>query len=132
MSAALIGSHTTIPTRTTRAAESTPRPSGRLRLTRRGRVVFTTLAAIPLVVAVAVVGLSAGGAAANNAGAAAGASFTYITVDPGESLWQLAEAIAPDADPRDVIAEIMNLNQLSTAGIEPGQRLAIPLRYAQE
>ncbi|MGK9148569.1 LysM peptidoglycan-binding domain-containing protein [Plantibacter flavus] len=130
MSAALIGSHATIPTRAQRAVEVSARPSGRLRLTRRGRVVFTTLAAIPLVIAVAVVGLSAGGAAANNA--SGGVSFTYVTVDPGESLWQLAESIAPDADPRDVIAEIMNLNQLSTAGVEPGQRLAIPQRYAAE
>lgn len=131
MTAALIGSNATIPARTERAVETQARPSGRLRLTRRGRLVFTSLAAIPLVVGVAVLGLSAGGAAANNA-AAAGASFTYVTVDPGESLWQLAESIAPDADPRDVIAEIMNLNQLSTAGVEPGQRLAVPLRYAGE
>lgn len=131
MTAALIGSHATIPARSTRATEQHERSTGRIRLTRRGRVVFTSLAAIPLVVGVAVLGLSAGGAAANNA-AAAGTSFTYVTVDPGESLWQLAESIAPDADPRDVIAEIMNLNQLSTAGIEPGQRLAVPLRYASE
>ncbi|HXH34518.1 MAG TPA: LysM peptidoglycan-binding domain-containing protein [Plantibacter sp.] len=130
MSAALIGSHASIPVRTTRVAEASSRPSGRLRLTRRGRVVFTTLAAIPLVVAVAVVGLSAGGAAANNAASAT--SFTYVTVDPGESLWQLAESIAPDADPRDVIAEIMNLNQLRTSGVEPGQRLAVPQRYVAE
>lgn len=130
MSAALIGSHRVLPARTAQAPASDARSSRKLRLTKRGRVVFTTLAAIPLVIGVAVVGLSAGGAAANTE--AAGATFTYITVDPGESLWQLAESIAPDADPRDVIAEIMNLNQLSTAGIEPGQRLAIPERYAAE
>lgn len=130
MSAALIGSHRVLPARTAQAPASDARSSRKLRLTKRGRVVFTTLAAIPLVIGVAVVGLSAGGAAANTE--AAGATFTYITVDPGESLWQLAESIAPDADPRDVIAEIMNLNQLSTAGIEPGQRLAIPERYTAE
>lgn len=130
MSAALIGSHRVLPARMAQAPASDARSSRKLRLTKRGRVVFTTLAAIPLVIGVAVVGLSAGGAAANTE--AAGAAFTYITVDPGESLWQLAESIAPDADPRDVIAEIMNLNQLSTAGVEPGQRLAIPERYAAE
>lgn len=130
MSAALIGSHRALPARTAQAPASDAPSTRRLRLTKRGRVVFTSLAAIPLVIGVAVVGLSAGGAAANTA--AAGATFTYITVDPGESLWQLAESIAPDADPRDVIAEIMNLNQLSTAGVEPGQRLAIPQRYAAE
>ncbi|WP_314140238.1 LysM peptidoglycan-binding domain-containing protein [uncultured Plantibacter sp.] len=129
MSAALIGSHRALPARTAQVPTSDAPSTRRLRLTKRGRVVFTTLAAIPLVIGVAVVGLSAGGAAANTA---AGATFTYITVDPGESLWQLAESIAPDADPRDVIAEIMNLNQLSTAGVEPGQRLAIPHRYAAE
>ncbi|MGG7464367.1 LysM peptidoglycan-binding domain-containing protein [Plantibacter sp. YIM 135347] len=103
----------------------------RLRLTRRGRVVFTVLAALPLVVAVAVLSVGAGSAAASGPGVAGqSVQFTYVTVDPGESLWELAESIAPSADPRDVIAEIMNLNQLSTARVEPGQRLAIPQQYA--
>lgn len=99
----------------------------RLRLTRRGRAVVTTLAAIPLVAAALIFGLNAGGAAAS--GEAAGQSFDYLTVEAGQSLWQLAEQLAPSADPRDVIADIVSLNQLDSTDLEPGQRLAIPAGY---
>ena len=50
-----------------------------------------------------------------------------MTVEPGQSLWQLAETIAPTADPRDVIADIVNLNQLQSESLQPGQRLALPV-----
>ncbi|MFZ4896039.1 LysM peptidoglycan-binding domain-containing protein [Plantibacter sp. Mn2098] len=128
MTAALIG----IPTGSNTAPRTTTAPRTRLRLTRRGRVVFTTLAALPVVAAIAVLSISAGNAIASgpDIGAAGqGASFTYVTVDAGESLWQLAKSIAPTADPRDVVADIINLNQLTSSGVEPGQRLAIPIKY---
>ena len=102
-------------------------PRARLHLTRRGRAVFTTLAAVPLVAGALVLGVNVGGAAAGSGGA--GATFDYVTVQSGESLWQLAESIAPNADPRDVIADIVSLNQLSSTDIEPGERLAIPSQY---
>ena len=104
-----------------------PSPRRRMHLTRRGRVVFTTLAAVPLVAGALVFGLNSGGAAAGSSGA--GSMFDYVTVQSGESLWQLAETIAPNADPRDVIADIVSLNQLGSTDIEPGQRLAIPAKY---
>jgi len=44
-------------------------------------------------------------------------------------LWQLAEHIAPSADPREVIADIVNLNQLPSESVQPGQRLALPAEY---
>lgn len=96
-----------------------------LHLTRRGRVVFTALAAAPLVVGSLVLAINGGMAAASNDSAAV--DFTYVTVAPGESLWQLAESIAPTADPRDVIADIVSLNQLPSENVEPGQRLALPV-----
>ncbi|GAA1775062.1 LysM peptidoglycan-binding domain-containing protein [Agromyces lapidis] len=98
----------------------------RLRLTRRGRVVFTTLAGLPLIVWAFVVVLGAGGAAADVSGADAGAALEYVTVDAGGSLWEIAESIAPTADPRDTIAEILRINGLDEATIVPGQRLAVP------
>lgn len=99
----------------------------RLRLTRRGRVAFTTIGALPLVVWALVTILGSGGAAAE-AGAELGArTFDYVTVHQGDSLWAIAESIAPQGDPRDVIAEIMRLNGLDEATIEPGQRLALPV-----
>ncbi len=41
----------------------------------------------------------------------------------------LAEDLAPSADPRDVMADLVNLNQLVTEEVQPGQRLAIPEKY---
>ncbi|RXZ46347.1 LysM peptidoglycan-binding domain-containing protein [Agromyces fucosus] len=97
----------------------------RLRLTRRGRVVFTMLAALPLVVWVLVLVLGSGAAAADVD--SAGATFEYVTVGQGDSLWAIAEAIDPSGDVREVIAEIVRLNGLDDAVVEPGQRLALPL-----
>ena len=106
-------------------------PSVRLRITRRGRVVLASLVSLPLMaglVAFAILGF--GGASSATASADAGsASFDYVTVQAGETLWGLAEEIAPAADPRDVIADIVNLNQLSSAEVQPGQKLAVPSRY---
>lgn len=97
----------------------------RLRLTRRGRIVFTILAAVPVVVWALVTVLGAGGAAAEVDGA--GAMFEYVTIDQGDSLWAIAESIAPNGDPRVVIDEIIRLNGLDGAVVEPGQRLALPV-----
>ncbi|MDQ2662326.1 MAG: LysM peptidoglycan-binding domain-containing protein [Actinomycetota bacterium] len=110
----------------TRIREASP-ATNRLRLTRRGRVVFTTLGAVPLVAWAFVAVLGAGGAAAD-AGSDLGArSFEYVTVHQGDSLWAIAESIAPDDDPRAVINEIVRLNGLDDVVVEPGQRLALPV-----
>lgn len=102
-------------------------PRTRLRLTRRGRVVLTSLAAVPVVAVALFAGLSAVPAVAGSS--AADVSFRYVTIEPGQSLWSLAESIAPTVDPRDVIAEITSLNGLSSSSLEPGQQIAIPLGY---
>ena len=110
------------------AAQSDVRPAApRLRLTKRGRGVLTTLAAAPLVVAALVFALNGGIATATLDGS--GADFQYVTVDTGQGLWEVAETIAPHADPRDVIAAIMQLNQLESADVLAGQQLAIPAQY---
>jgi len=100
----------------------------RLRLTGRGRAVLTLLVALPVVIAL-VVGFFAGASALAEGAAPAGtapASFEYVTVQPGQSLWELASELAPSADPRDVIQEIKALNALDSSAVNPGQRLAIP------
>jgi hypothetical protein len=99
-----------------------------LRITRRGRAVLTLLIAIPLAIGAAITGIGAIGAAAGTQGSTA--TFQSVTVEPGESLWQVAQAVAPTADPRDVIADILNLNDLSSGDVQPGQRLAIPAQYS--
>ncbi|MEO7722535.1 MAG: LysM peptidoglycan-binding domain-containing protein [Pseudolysinimonas sp.] len=99
-----------------------------LRITRRGRAVLTLLIAIPLAIGAAVTGIGAIGAAA---GTHAGTTtFQYVTVESGESLWQVAQAVAPTADPRDVVANILSLNDLNSGEVQPGQRLAIPVQYS--
>lgn len=112
----------------TMGAASSARSTGRLRLTRRGRVVFTSLAAAPLIALAAYFGINAMPAVATSSSSAV--VFEYATIESGQSLWQLAASVAPEADPRDVIADIMRLNQLDSSTVSPGQRIAIPEQYA--
>lgn len=100
-----------------------------IRLTPRGQVVFTSLAAIPLVAMALGLALNGGLASAAGPTHKSAITFDYITIQAGESLWQIAQSIAPKADPRDVIADIVRLNRLGIDAVEPGQRLALPLAY---
>lgn len=99
----------------------------RLRLTRRGRIVFTVLASIPLVVWALVAVLGSGGAAADVSSTSPASSFEYVTIGRGDSLWAIAESLAPDGDPRELVDEIIRLNGLADSVVEPGQRLALPV-----
>lgn len=100
----------------------------RLHITRRGYALLTALVALPLVFAAGGLALNGGGAVASDS--AASVSFTHVTVQAGQSLWQLAGKIAPSADPRDVVSDIVHLNQLPSAVVQPGQSIAIPLKYS--
>jgi LysM repeat protein len=107
---------------------ATPARTARVHLTRRGRAVLTALAAIPLIVGATVFAFNGGAAIAS--GEAVSASFSHVTVAAGESLWEIAETVAPAADPRDVVSAIIDLNQLPNSLVVPGQSLAIPAEYA--
>ena len=99
-----------------------------LRLTRRGRIV---LIGVPLVL-LAVLLMSLSGLF--NSPAKASDSATDLTVTPtvtvtvqaGQSLWTIAGAVAPDRDARDVVADIVQLNNLSAGAVLPGQQLFVP------
>jgi hypothetical protein len=98
------------------------------RLTRRGRVVFTAVTAL-LITALGVgTGTAhAAGSSPSRGASSRGASSRYqVTVLAGENLWSLAEKLAPGADSRDLIAEIIGLNALSGTTIYPGERLWVP------
>ncbi|WP_052129126.1 hypothetical protein [Clavibacter michiganensis] len=110
-------------------AEAAVAPRTRLRITRRGRVVLTALVAAPLALGAGLVALNGGAAVASKD--ASGATFQYVTVSSGQSLWDLAEEIAPSADPRDVIASVVDLNRLPTSDVAAGQQLAVPTQYAR-
>ena len=53
-------------------------------------------------------------------------AFNYVSVMPGESLWQLAETYANGKNQQDWVAEIILLNNLQSADIVAGDRLALP------
>ena len=73
-------------------------------------------------------GINAGGATATSSST----PLQTVTVTSGESLWQVARHLAPNADPRDVILDIMNVNQLKSADIVPGEELRIPAQYSNQ
>jgi LysM repeat protein len=94
-------------------------------MTKRGRAVLLSLVATPLVLVALAFGISAGGATATSTST----PLAKVTVVNGESLWNVAQQIAPTADPRDVIADIESVNRLSSASIYPGEQLLIPAQY---
>jgi len=110
------------------AASGRPRdtPVAPLRLTRRGRVVVVTAAAL-LVTVVSL--LLAGVAQATNDGPsprAARQNLVQVVVHPGQSLWSVAESADPDQDPRAVIQQIIDLNSLNGDTVFAGQQLWVP------
>ncbi|MEV7607879.1 LysM peptidoglycan-binding domain-containing protein [Microbacterium sp. NPDC089320] len=106
------------------------RPATRLKLTARGRRVVLAIAAVPLAAGIAFAALSGGSAMASGEQAAT-ASFATVTVMPGDTLWSIAEGVAPGADPRDVIGDITRLNLLRGGELQIGQELAIPAQYSE-
>jgi LysM repeat protein len=55
----------------------------------------------------------------------AAVSSTWV-VQPGETLWVIAERIAPDTDPRETVARIVAMNDLPDSSVLIGQELQIP------
>ena len=92
-----------------------------LRITRRGRVVLGLALALP-VMALSVFLASSGALAESDA---ASNDFEYMTVLSGDTLWSIATMISPHEDPRDVVANIISLNQLETASLMPGKEIAL-------
>ncbi|QKJ19790.1 LysM peptidoglycan-binding domain-containing protein [Microbacterium hominis] len=102
----------------------------RLRLTVRGRRVLAALAALPAVAVLCAVVLGGGAAlASRDAGAPVG-SFETVIVESGDTLWAIAQQVAPAADPRDVVDDLVRLNALDGVSLQAGQRLAIPAEYS--
>jgi hypothetical protein len=92
-----------------------------LTLTRRGRVVISTLVASAIIA----VGLLFAGPGAQ-AGAESGADAPVYTVLAGETLWSIAKDLAPGQDPRVTIDQLMRVNNLRSADIRPGDVLLLP------
>jgi hypothetical protein len=93
-----------------------------LKLTVRGRRVVAILALLPIVVMFILIGTRA--AQAN----ATGPKTAVIKVESGQSLWDVALAIAPNEDPRNTIWAIKALNGLSSSEVQAGQGLIVPVK----
>jgi hypothetical protein len=113
--------------------QSAQRQAGRpapLRLTRRGKIV---LIGFPLMLLAALL-LSLAGFFNSPAKASESVEeltvtpTVTVTVQPGESLWAIAGSVAPERDPRDVVADIVQLNNLPAGAVLPGQQLYVPTR----
>lgn len=95
-----------------------PAATPSLRMTRRGRLVV-------LAVALLVV-LLPGAWRAMATAQVEGPATIAVTVQPGDTLWGIAAAMDPGADPRALIAEIRELNAMTQSGLVPGQVLVVP------
>lgn len=97
-------------------------------LTRRGRLVRTALLlALVLLVGLWLVGrLMAQPAVTEGAPASTVVPTLRVTVVEGDSLWAIARAADPAADPREVVLDIRALNGLTSNTIQPGQVLLVP------
>jgi LysM repeat protein len=71
----------------------------------------------------------AGAAQATNHALSPGASrqnLVQVIIQPGQSLWSVAESADPDQDTRAVVQQIVDLNGLSSDVVFAGQQLWVP------
>lgn len=112
-----------------RRHQSADRP-GPVRLTRRGRAVAAglTILAATAVAVVLWLSLAAGAQASSHAQSARAGyrGMTQVVVRPGQTLWSIASAAEPSADPRIVIQQIMDANALGGTSIHAGELLWVP------
>jgi len=119
-----------LPTERTRPVVPRPvgarvvRPApGHLRLTRRGRLV--TAAATVLIAALTLVGVVSRAGSLRETAPVPASAPAQVVVAPGETLWSIAVRVAPDRDPRPVVAGIQRLNDLPTPDVHAGQTLLL-------
>jgi LysM domain len=95
-----------------------PRPA------RRGRVSATGVSA--LLIGALSVGLATAAQATRAESASPGRYLAKVAVRPGQSLWSLAEAYDPDADTRQVVQQIRQLNSMTGDQVRVGEVLWVP------
>ena len=110
---------------------STARRPGRLARVRWSRVLSLILAAGLLVaVAVTVLGRAQADTAVDRGDGAvvvgSQAALGEHVVAPGDTLWALAQNVAPGVDPRETVDRIMRLNGLQGVDVQVGTVLLLP------
>ncbi len=110
-------------------APAIPARQAPLRLTRRGRVAAVLgLVLLASLVSTRVFALATGPASGRSAAAAPAGPMTgsTVVVQPGDTLWAIASRVAPKADPRVTVQEIIDRNGLVGASVRAGQVLVLP------
>ncbi len=111
-----------LPVQRAAVRSSNTQTSSPVRLTVRGRRVVALLALLPIVLAFLLIGTRAAQADAS------GPTTAVVKVEAGQSLWDVAVAIAPNEDPRSTIWTIKALNGLETSEVQAGQALVVPVQ----
>ena len=109
------------------SASAHAHPSAPLRLTRRGRVVITCLTALVLLLGFWM-GARHGARATSGGGPEPVAARESVVVGSHDTLWDIAVRARPGVDPRITVQRMIDLNALSSAVVNPGQRVYIPSR----
>lgn len=111
---------------TTIAIHPSIRTSNGPRLTRRGRF----LARMAVIASLSIL-LLAGFSLATGSQASSQSSdspYIKVTVKPGETLWSIAAKIS-DGDRRELVDEIIEVNNLKSPEVNAGQKLFLPTRH---
>jgi LysM repeat protein len=96
---------------------------GPLRLTRRGRVVALLLILIVVLLLLTLLGPHS--AASGESGVPVQTST--VQVGPGDTLWDVAAAVAAPGKVRETVQQIEELNAMSGPGVRVGQQIAVPV-----
>jgi hypothetical protein len=94
-----------------------------MHLTARGRVVVVAALVLLLLAAFSLGRTAAEGSTSSQPRV----QLEQVTVLPGDTLWAVAQRIAPGQDPRPVVEQIREVNDLSSAELTVGQQLLLPV-----
>ncbi len=112
-----------VPSAVPAAPAAVPARPAQVRLTRRGRLLVTTL----LTVAVLATFLALGGASVATRDAGDPVPVRTVEVQRGQTLWSIAAEVAEPGEIRSMVYTIERLNSLADATLTEGQVLAVPV-----
>ena len=97
-----------------------------MRLTRRGRLVAFS-ASVAALGAIVIGAGQVAGASGSDSQAPSSRVAQVVVVQAGETLWGIAREVAPGSDPRGVVRQIRQMNDLGTTPVVAGQSIVVPV-----